>query len=81
MLGILCIGLTLIATTGLASYLKFPYGPVHSVIPILLLGNYNYVVYVCACMHTYVCVCACVCVCVCVRASVCVCTFAHDFVR
>ena len=27
-------------TAGLASYLQFPYGPVHSVIPFLLLGHY-----------------------------------------
>lgn len=66
-LGILCIGLTLMATGGLASYLNLPYGPVHSVIPFLLLGNY--VLYsVCAwvhgCMHVCCVVCACVHACV-----------------
>ena len=40
-LGIMCIGFTLVVTTGLASYMQLPYGPVHSIIPFLLLGYYT----------------------------------------
>ena len=49
-LGIMCIGFTLLVTAGLASYMQLPYGPVHSIIPFLLLGYCDYVVCVCVCM-------------------------------
>ena len=37
--GILCIVMSLVVTFGLASYCQLFYGPIHSVMPFLLLGK------------------------------------------